>query len=130
VVDGNAEVKVANGYRAALAIKTPSVEQLVATLSGGTQQKVSVAKWLFANPDVLILDEPTRGIDIGAKFELYALMNRLVEKGLCILLISSELAEVLGMSDRIYVMAAGRIAGELQGADATQEGIMRLATSF
>jgi len=130
IVDALAEVKAAEGYRSALAIKTPSVEQRVSALSGGTQQKVSVAKWLFAEPRVLILDEPTRGIDVGARFELYTLMNTLVAKGMSILLISSELAEVLGMSDRVYVMSAGRIAGELASAGATQEQVMHLATRF
>jgi putative multiple sugar transport system ATP-binding protein len=129
VVDGNAEVKVANEYKTALAIKTPSVEQVVGHLSGGNQQKVSVAKWLFVNPDVLILDEPTRGIDVGAKYEIYTIMNKLVEKGMSIIMISSELPEVLGMSDRVYVVSSGRIAGELPIADATQEKIMQMATS-
>ena len=129
VVDGNAEVKVANEYRAALNIKTPSVEQAVVNLSGGNQQKVSIAKWLFVRPDILILDEPTRGIDVGAKHEIYTLMNRLVvEQGMSIIMISSELPEVLGMSDRIYVVASGRIAGELPVAEATPEKIMHMAT--
>ena len=129
VVDQNAEVKVANSYKTALNIKTPSVEQIVGHLSGGNQQKVSVAKWLFVNPDVLILDEPTRGIDVGAKYEIYTIMNKLVEKGMSIIMISSELPEVLGMSDRVYVVSSGRIAGELPIADATQEKIMQMATS-
>jgi len=122
-------VKVANSYKTALNIKTPSVEQIVGHLSGGNQQKVSVAKWLFVNPDVLILDEPTRGIDVGAKFEIYTLMNKLVEKGMSIIMISSELPEVLGMSDRVYVVSSGRLAGELPIAEATQEKVMQLATS-
>jgi len=129
VVDANAEVKVANEYKTALAIKTPSIEQIVGNLSGGNQQKVSVAKWLFVNPDVLILDEPTRGIDVGAKYEIYTIMNKLVEKGMSIIMISSELPEVLGMSDRVYVVSSGRIAGELPIAEATQEKIMQMATS-
>ncbi|MCS6845773.1 MAG: sugar ABC transporter ATP-binding protein [Caldilineales bacterium] len=128
VVNDNAEVKVANEYRVSLNIKTPSVEQKVRNLSGGNQQKVSLAKWLFVKPRVLILDEPTRGIDVGAKFEIYTLMNRLVEQGMSIVMISSELPEVLGMSDRVYVVAAGRIAGELPIEAATQEKIMELAT--
>jgi putative multiple sugar transport system ATP-binding protein len=128
VVDNNAEVRVANEYKTALAIKTPSVEQVVGHLSGGNQQKVSIAKWLFVKPELLILDEPTRGIDVGAKFEIYTLMNQLVEQGMSILMISSELPEVLGMSDRIYVMSAGAITGEVAGAGATQETIMQLAT--
>ena len=129
VVDANAEVKVANEYRENLNIKTPSVEQKVRNLSGGNQQKVSLGKWLFVKPDVLILDEPTRGIDVGAKYEIYTLMNGLVQQGMSIIMISSELPEVLGMSDRVYVVAAGRIAGELPIQEATQERIMQLATS-
>ncbi len=129
VVDNNAEVKVATEYRTSLNIKTPSVEQKVKNLSGGNQQKVSLGKWLFVKPNVLILDEPTRGIDVGAKFEIYTLMNGLVEQGMSIIMISSELPEVLGMSDRVYVVAAGRITGELPIEEATQERIMELATS-
>ncbi|HUX40220.1 MAG TPA: sugar ABC transporter ATP-binding protein [Rectinemataceae bacterium] len=129
VVDFNNEVKIANEYKDNLRIKTPSVDQLVGNLSGGNQQKVSVAKWLFAAPDILILDEPTRGIDVGAKFEIYTIMNALVAKGMSIIMISSELPEVLGMSDRIYTVSSGRITGELPVAEATQEKIMRLATS-
>ena len=129
VVDGNAEVKIANDYKVALNIKTPSVEQIVMKLSGGNQQKVSIAKWLFVKPDVLILDEPTRGIDVGAKYEIYTLMNKLVEEGMSIIMISSELPEVLGMSDRVYVVSAGKLTGELPIEEATQENIMKLATS-
>lgn len=129
VIDGNAEVKVANDYRVSLNVKTPSVEQKVGNLSGGNQQKVSLGKWLFVKPDVLILDEPTRGIDVGAKFEIYTLMNGLVQQGMSIIMISSELPEVLGMSDRVYVVSGGRIAGELPIQEATQEKIMQLATS-
>jgi ABC-type sugar transport system ATPase subunit len=129
VVDNNAEVKVANEYRASLNIKTPSIEQKVVNLSGGNQQKVSVAKWLFVKPNILILDEPTRGIDVGAKFEIYTIMNQLVTQGMSIIMISSELPEVLGMSDRVYIVASGRITGELPIEEATQEKIMHLATS-
>lgn len=129
VIDSNAEVKVANDYRVSLNVKTPSVEQKVGNLSGGNQQKVSLGKWLFVKPDVLILDEPTRGIDVGAKFEIYTLMNGLVQQGMSIIMISSELPEVLGMSDRVYVVSGGRIAGELPIQEATQEKIMQLATS-
>ena len=129
VVDANAEIKHANEFKSALNIKTPSVEQKVQNLSGGNQQKVSIAKWLFVEPNVLILDEPTRGIDVGAKYEIYTIMNRLVEQGMSIIMISSELPEVLGMSDRIYVVASGRIGGELSSAEATQEKIMHLATN-
>ena len=99
-------------------------------LSGGNQQKVSVAKWLFVEPDVLIFDEPTRGIDVGAKYEIYNIINNLVAKGMSILMISSELPEILGMSDRIYVVANGTITGELDAKSATQEAIMRLATQY
>ncbi|MGO8695861.1 MAG: ATP-binding cassette domain-containing protein [Rectinemataceae bacterium] len=129
VVDVNAEVKVATEYKDALNIKTPSVEQMVVNLSGGNQQKVSVAKWLFVEPDVLILDEPTRGIDVGAKYEIYSIMNRLVERGMSIVMISSELPEILGMSDRIYIVASGKVTGEMPASEATQEKIMQLATS-
>ncbi len=127
VVDNNAEVKIANEYKSNLNIKTPTVEQTVGNLSGGNQQKVSLGKWLFVKPDVLILDEPTRGIDVGAKFEIYTIMTKLVEQGMSIIMISSELSEVLGMSDRVYVVSAGRIAGELPIEEATQEKIMELA---
>ena len=129
VVNANAEIKIANQYKGSLNIKTPSVEQKVVNLSGGNQQKVSLAKWLFVKPNVLILDEPTRGIDVGAKFEIYTLMTELVKQGMSIMLISSELPEVLGMSDRVYVVAAGRIAGELPISEATQERVMQLATN-
>jgi putative multiple sugar transport system ATP-binding protein len=129
ILDANKEVKEANTYKTALNIKTPSVEQAVVNLSGGNQQKVSIAKWLFVEPRILILDEPSRGIDVGAKYEIYTIMNRLVEQGMSIIMISSELPEVLGMSDRIYVVSAGRIAGELSRAEADQEKIMHLAIS-
>lgn len=129
VVDGNAEVKVANDYKVSLNIKTPTVEQKVGNLSGGNQQKVCLGKWLFVKPDLLILDEPTRGIDVGAKFEIYTIITQLVQQGMSIIMISSELPEVLGMSDRIYIVSAGRISGELPIAEATQEKIMQLATT-
>ena len=128
VIDRNKEITVSEKYRKELTIKTSSIDTEVKTLSGGNQQKVSLAKWLMSKPDVLILDEPTRGIDVGAKFEIYTLMNKLVEQGMSIIMISSELPEVLGMSDRIYVVSGGGIAGELGGKDATQENIMRFAT--
>jgi putative multiple sugar transport system ATP-binding protein len=129
VVDNNQEVTFANEYRANLDIKTPSIEQLVLNLSGGNQQKVSVAKWLFVSPEILILDEPTRGIDVGAKYEIYTIMNKLVEEGMSIIMISSELPEILGMSDRIYIVSSGKISGELPIEDASQEKIMHLATN-
>jgi putative multiple sugar transport system ATP-binding protein len=128
-IDENREVQVAREYKESLDIRTPSLEQRVVNLSGGNQQKVSLAKWLFVKPDILILDEPTRGIDVGAKYEIYTIMNDLVEHGMSIIMISSELPEVLGMSDRIYVMSEGRFTGVLEAKDATQEAIMRLATS-
>jgi putative multiple sugar transport system ATP-binding protein len=129
VIDNNAEIKIANEYKVSLNIKTPSVEQRVSNLSGGNQQKVCLGKWLFVKPDLLILDEPTRGIDVGAKYEIYTLMNRLVEQGMSIIMISSELPEVLGMSDRVYIVSSGRITGELPIAEATPEKIMHLATN-
>jgi len=128
VIDSNREIQVANDYKKSLNIKTPTIQQKVSNLSGGNQQKVSLAKWLFVEPNILILDEPTRGIDVGAKFEIYTLMNQLVEQGMSIIMISSELPEVLGMSDRVYVVSAGEITGELSMAEATQERIMQLAT--
>ena len=128
VVNNNREVVVANEYRQSLDIRTPSIEQKVLNLSGGNQQKVSVAKWLFVKPNILILDEPTRGIDVGAKFEIYTIMNKLVEQGMSIIMISSELPEVLGMSDRVYIVSSGRISGELPIEEASQEKIMHLAT--
>ena len=99
--------------------------QPVVNLSGGNQQKVVLAKWLFAGPEVLILDEPTRGIDVGAKFEIYTLMVELAAAGKCIVMISSEMPELLGLCDRIYVMNEGRFVGEFAGAEASQEKIMR-----
>ncbi|QMV41116.1 ATP-binding cassette domain-containing protein [Cohnella cholangitidis] len=128
VINDNEEVKVANQYKESLYVKAPSVEQIVGKLSGGNQQKVSLGKWLFVGPKLLILDEPTRGIDVGAKFEIYMIMNKLIRDGMSIIMISSELGEVLGMSDRIYVMAEGKIKGELPIEEATQEKIMQYAT--
>lgn len=128
MLDENKEVKIANDYRVSLNIKAPSVEQTVSNLSGGNQQKVSLGKWLFVKPKILILDEPTRGIDVGAKFEIYTIMNKLVQQGMSIIMISSELPEILGMSDRIYVVSGGRITGELPIEEATQENIMKYAT--
>lgn len=122
------DAEVANYYVNELKIRTPSINQKVNNLSGGNQQKVQVGKWLFAEPEILILDEPTRGIDVGAKFEIYSLINDLVEKGMSILLISSELPEVLGMSDRVYVIAEGVQTGEFDIKDATSEKIMEKAT--
>lgn len=128
VINEEEEVVITGHYRKAVNIKTPSIQQKVGNLSGGNQQKVSLSKWLFVEPNILILDEPTRGIDVGAKFEIYSLMNKLVEQGMCIIMISSELLEILGMSDRIYVLSEGRVAGELSCEAATQENIMAMAT--
>jgi ribose transport system ATP-binding protein len=111
-----------------LAIKTPSVAQRTRNLSGGNQQKVVIAKWLTADTEILIFDEPTRGIDVGAKSEIYRLLNDLAQQGKAITMISSELPEILRMSHRILVMCEGRITGELTAAEATQEKIMTFAT--
>lgn len=128
VVNEHEEITVAEGYRQSFDIRTPSVKAKVGNLSGGNQQKTSLAKWLFAEPSLLIMDEPTRGIDVGAKFEIYSLMNQLVARGMSIIMISSELLEILGMSDRIYIMSEGTITGELDAKDATEEKIMAMAT--
>lgn len=124
VIDKDKEYQVAEEYREKLKTKTPSVEQLVGNLSGGNQQKVLLAKWMFAEPEVLILDEPTRGIDVGAKYEIYCIINDLAAAGKSVIVISSELPEVIGMSDRIYIMNASRIVGEMPASEATQENIM------
>lgn len=123
-IDKDLERKTADHYRESLDIKTPSVGQLVENLSGGNQQKVLLGKWIFSQPDVLLLDEPTRGVDVGAKYEIYQIINELVEEGKSALFISSELTEILGMCDRIYVMNQGRIIGEFLAEEATQEIIM------
>lgn len=127
-IDKKKEKEVAQKYVEALSTKTPSVDQLVVNLSGGNQQKVVIAKWLVRNSDILIFDEPTRGIDVGAKSEIYHLMNELVAQGKSIIMISSEMTEILRMSDRIVVMCEGRKTGELDIAEATQENIMHAAT--
>jgi putative multiple sugar transport system ATP-binding protein len=124
VVDAQREIIVANKYRKDLNIRCSSVFQQTVNLSGGNQQKVVLSKWLFTGPDVLILDEPTRGIDVGAKYEIYGIINALAESGKAVILISSEMPELLGMSDRIYVMNDGRIVGEMPVEEASQEKIM------
>ncbi len=124
IIDKDKEFAVAEEYREKLKTKCPTVEQNVGNLSGGNQQKVLLAKWMFADPDVLILDEPTRGIDVGAKYEIYCIINELAAAGKSVIMISSELPEVLGMSDRIYVMNEGKIVGELRQEEASQEAIM------
>ncbi|PHP66664.1 ABC transporter ATP-binding protein [Zhengella mangrovi] len=126
VISETSETRVAEKYRDAMNIRTPSVFQRVVNLSGGNQQKVVLSKWLFAEPDVLILDEPTRGIDVGAKFEIYSIINALSAEGKGVLMISSEMPEMLGMCDRIYVMSEGELVGELNAAEASQERIMSL----
>ena len=124
IIDEDREFAVAEEYREKLHTKCPSVEQNVGNLSGGNQQKVLLAKWMFAEPDILILDEPTRGIDVGAKYEIYCIINDLVAAGKSVIMISSELPEVLGMSDRIYIMNEGKFVGEVGREEATQELIM------
>jgi len=128
VIDDNELLKEVSEYVKALGVKTPSLEQLTRNLSGGNMQKVVLAKWLMTHPTVLIMDEPTRGIDVGAKVEIYNIMNDLVDQGMSVIMISSELPEVLGMSDRIYVMHEGSITGELDYKDATQELVMEYCT--
>ena len=128
LVDENREYQVAAEYRDRVNIKAPSVLVGAGKLSGGNQQKVVLSKWIFTDADVLILDEPTRGIDVGAKFEIYTIINRLADEGKAILLISSELPELLGMCDRIYALSAGRITGEVARQDATQELLMQYMT--
>jgi len=126
----SAERRLVGGFIEALQIRTPGQEQRVINLSGGNQQKVVIAKWLALEPKILLIDEPTRGVDIGAKAEVHSLLNQLAQRGVAILMISSELPEVLGMSDRILVMREGRIAGELSRPEATPERIMALSTGL
>ncbi|MEV7322644.1 multiple monosaccharide ABC transporter ATP-binding protein [Streptomyces sp. NPDC093970] len=128
IVDEHEERQVSEGYRKSMNIKAPTVFEPVGKLSGGNQQKVVLSKWIFAGPDVLILDEPTRGIDVGAKYEIYTVIDRLAAQGKAVVFISSELPELLGMCDRIYTMAAGRLTGEVPRAEATQEVLMRHMT--
>jgi putative multiple sugar transport system ATP-binding protein len=127
-VNENEELKVAEEYRQSLRTKTPNVHALAGKLSGGNQQKVVLAKWMFTDPDLLILDEPTRGIDVGAKYEIYTIINRLADEGKAVLVISSELPELLGICDRIYTLSAGRITGCVPKSEATQENLMELMT--
>ena len=124
IIDTDKENAVAEEYKEKLRTKTPSVQQEVGNLSGGNQQKVLLAKWMFADPEVLILDEPTRGIDVGAKYEIYCIMNDLVAQGKSVIMISSEMPELLGMCDRIYVMNEGKMVAEMPASEATQEKIM------
>jgi inositol transport system ATP-binding protein len=120
--------KECNRLREALAIKTPSIRQLIKLLSGGNQQKVLVSRWLLTTPEILMIDEPTRGIDVGAKAEIHRLMSTLASQGKAILMVSSELPEILGMSDRVLVMHEGRLTGEFSRDEVTQEKIMHAAT--
>ena len=124
------EAKDIEYYIKKINIKTPNKEQFIKNLSGGNQQKVILAKWLMLSPEVLIIDEPTRGIDVGAKKEIYELLNELKASGKAIIMISSDLPEVLGISDRIMVMSEGRISGELNRDEANQESIMKLAVGI
>lgn len=124
VIDRDKEYQVAVDYKERLKTKCPTVNQNVGNLSGGNQQKVLLSKWMFTEPDILILDEPTRGIDVGAKYEIYCIINQLIEEGKSVIMISSELPEVLGMCDRIYVMNEGKMVGEMAAKDASQEKIM------
>jgi ribose transport system ATP-binding protein len=130
VVDSKKTNQTVKGMIDDLNIATPSIRQLVKNLSGGNQQKVVMSKWLIRDSDILIFDEPTRGIDVGAKSEMYKLMNNLVRQGKAIIMISSELPEILRMSHRVIVMCEGRITGELDAGEATQEKIMHLATMY
>jgi len=125
VIDNEEEIKVSELYRKKLNIRSLNIYQKAGDLSGGNQQKVVLSRWIFAEPDVLILDEPTRGIDVGAKFEIYSIINQLADEGKSIIFISSELPEILGICDRIYVMSNGKIVGEFPKSEATQEGIMK-----
>ena len=128
IINKKKEKDVAKDYAEKLKTKTASVETPVVTLSGGNQQKVVFAKWIYTNPKVLILDEPTRGVDIGAKKEIYNIINELTAKGVAIIMVSSELPEVLGMSDRVMVVREGEVRGILNKEEANQESIMTLAT--
>ncbi|MFB9760741.1 multiple monosaccharide ABC transporter ATP-binding protein [Ectobacillus funiculus] len=128
ILNENQEVMEAERFREKMKIKTPSIYQKTGNLSGGNQQKVVLSKWIFSEPDILILDEPTRGIDVGAKYEIYTIINQLAMEGKGVLVISSELPEILGICDRIYVMSEGRITGEVNGEEATQERIMKYMT--
>ena len=127
-MDKKAEKELAERYRGELKIATPDVTRRVSALSGGNQQKVVIAKWLCTENRILIFDEPTRGIDVGAKYEIYELMNEMAEHGIAVVMISSELPELIGMCDRIYVISEGRMAGLVEKQDMTQENIMMLAT--
>ena len=126
-VNSKKEEEITQKYIDMMATKTPTQEQLIGNLSGGNQQKVMIGRWLATHPEILILDEPTRGVDVGAKAEIYSIMNDLVKEGMSIIMISSELPEIINMSDRVYVMNDGRVTGCLNHEEAEQEAIMQLA---
>lgn len=126
-VNEKKEIEITQKYIDMMSTKTPTQLQKIGNLSGGNQQKVIIGRWLATNPDVLIMDEPTRGVDVGAKSEIYVIMNELVKKGMSIIMISSELPEIINMSDRIYVMSEGRVTGCLSHEEVTQEAVMQLA---
>jgi putative multiple sugar transport system ATP-binding protein len=127
-VDGDEEYAVANRYRKSMNIKAPSVGSITGKLSGGNQQKVVLSKWMYSDPEVLILDEPTRGIDVGAKYEIYTIINSLAAQGKAVIVISSELPELLGICDRIYTLSEGHITGEVPISEATPEILMQYMT--
>ncbi|MCU1570537.1 MAG: xylose transporter ATP-binding protein [Naasia sp.] len=129
VIDRNREYATADSYRRSMNIKAPSVRSITGKLSGGNQQKVVLSKWIFSGPDVLILDEPTRGIDVGAKYEIYGIINELAAQGKAVIVISSELPELIGMADRIYAISEGKLTGEVPRAEATQEVLMHYMTA-
>lgn len=130
VLRDSERLKAAETSNAELRTKTPNMDENMENLSGGNQQKVLLARWLLTNPDILILDEPTRGIDVGAKYEIYTIMHKLVEQGKSIIMISSEMPELLGMSDRIMVMCEGRVTGFLDSGEADSVQVMNYATKF
>ena len=130
MLDDNKIEKLVQDNVAKLSIKTPSSKTQIQSLSGGNQQKVLIARWLANDPDVFIMDEPTRGIDVGAKYEIYCIIAEMAKQGKSIIMISSEMSEIIGMSNRVMVMCDGRITGFIDGKDATQENIMALATQF
>ena len=130
VISGQKEEDVTKRYQETLRIKTPSNQQLVKNLSGGNQQKVVLAKWLAMDPEVIIFDEPTRGIDVGAKQEIYDIMNDLANQGKCIIMISSDMEELIGMSDRVIVLCKGRMAGSLSKDEVSQESILTKAAGI
>jgi putative multiple sugar transport system ATP-binding protein len=128
IINGNDEIVAAEEYKKRINVKANSINQVVGSLSGGNQQKVVLSKWMFTEPDILILDEPTRGIDVGAKYEIYKLIHQLADEGKAVILVSSELPELLGIADRIYTIFEGTITGELLASEANQESLMKKMT--